>query len=70
LNHPTLSENELFSAIDFDFDGNITPKDFRIFLTQKLNFIKNDFNDYQIERTLQIISPSRNKFLGLNDMKQ
>ena len=62
---PLLNENEIFTAIDYDFDGNITAKDFKKFLIEKLKFIKSDFNDLQIERALMQIS-----ILGLNDITQ
>ena len=70
VNNQSLKDNEIFTAIDYDFDGNITSSDFKKFLIEKLKFIRNDFNDFQIERALQQISISRNKFIGLNDIKQ
>ena len=63
-----LNENEIFTALDYDFDGNITTRDFRRFLIEKLKFMNSDFNDLQLERVLQQISISKNKFIGLNDI--
>ena len=70
LNNQSLNQNEIFTAIDYDFDGTISNQDFKKFLIQKLKFIKNDINDFQIDRALQMVSMSKNKFLGLNDIKK
>lgn len=68
LNH-RVSENELFTALDYDSDGIIGASDFKKFLLTRLNFSSYDFNDFQLERTLQHISLTKNKNICLIDLQ-
>jgi len=69
LNH-RVSENELFTALDYDSDGIIGANDFKQFLLTRLNFSNHDFNDFQLERTLQHISLTKNKNICLIDLHE
>jgi Ca2+-binding EF-hand superfamily protein len=69
LNHK-VSDNELFTAMDYDSDGIISINDFKIFLTKRLNFSKFDFNNSQLEKTLQTISLSKNNNFSLSDLQE
>lgn len=69
LNH-RVSENELFTALDYDSDGIIGANDFKTFLLTRLNFSAHDFNDFQLERTLQHISLTKNKNICLIDLHE
>jgi Ca2+-binding EF-hand superfamily protein len=69
LNH-RVSENELFTALDYDSDGIIGANDFKTFLLSRLNFSNHDFNDFQLERTLQHISLTKNKNICLIDLHE
>jgi len=69
LNH-RVSENELFTSLDYDGDGIIGPNDFKKFLIERLNISKYDFNDFQLERLLQHISLTKNKNICLVDLHE
>ncbi len=69
LNH-RVSENELFTALDYDSDGIIGINDFKRFILERLNFSKYDFNDFQLERVLQHISLTKNKNICLIDLHE
>jgi len=69
LNH-RVSENELFTALDYDADGIIGHNDFKRFILERLNFSKYDFNDFQLERVLQHISLTKNKNICLVDLQE
>lgn len=69
LNH-RVSENELFTALDYDVDGIIGHHDFKNFILTRLNFSKYDFNDFQLERVLQHISLTKNKNICLVDLHE
>lgn len=64
-----VSDNELFTAIDYDSDGIIALDDFKNFLIKRLNFSKYDFNNFQLEKTLQTVSLNRNKHILLSDLQ-
>jgi len=63
-----VSENELFTALDYDSDGIIGANDFKKFLLERLNFSQYDFNEFQLERVLQHISLTKNKIICLVDL--
>jgi Ca2+-binding EF-hand superfamily protein len=65
-----VSENELFTALDYDSDGIIGANDFKTFLLKVLNFTTKDFNDFQLERILQHISLTKNKNICLIDLHE
>lgn len=65
-----VSENELFTALDYDADGIIGPNDFKKFILERLNFSQFDFNDFQLERVLQHISLTKNKNICLVDLHE
>ncbi|MCQ2816312.1 MAG: HU domain-containing protein [archaeon] len=65
-----LSDTEIFSLIDKDADGLINLEDFRIFCLDSLAIPKGDFNDYQLERVMQSISLTKNKNIGLGDIRE
>jgi Ca2+-binding EF-hand superfamily protein len=65
-----VSENELFTALDYDADGIIGPNDFKRFILERLNFSQYDFNEFQLERVLQHISLTKNKNICLIDLHE
>jgi Ca2+-binding EF-hand superfamily protein len=64
-----LTGEELFTILDKNCDGTVNIGDFKSFLIDKLNFSKNDFNDFQVERVLQQVSLTRGNSIGLVDLK-
>ena len=65
-----LSDNEIFEIIDKDCDGLINMDDFKKFITHNLQISKYEYNDYKIERVMMSISLSKNKQIGLNDIRE
>jgi Ca2+-binding EF-hand superfamily protein len=65
-----LNENEIFAAIDYNCDGAICLSDFKRFLTDVLYYPQYNLNNYKLERVLQHISLTRNKNIGLADIKE
>jgi Ca2+-binding EF-hand superfamily protein len=67
--HSKLNENEIFTAIDYNCDGSICLNDFKRFLTDVLYYPQYNLNNYKLERVLQHISLTKNKNIGLADIK-
>ena len=65
-----LSDNEIFEIIDKDCDGVISIDDFKKFITDNLQISKYEYNDYKIERVMMSISLSKNKQIGLSDIRE
>ena len=65
-----LNDCEIFALMDKDSDGLISLDDFRAFAIDELNISKNEFSDYQLERVMQNISLSKNKNIGLADIRE
>lgn len=65
-----LCETEIFSLIDKDSDGIINIKDFKYFVINSLSISQYEFNDYKLERVMQALSLSKNKQIGLIDIKE
>jgi Ca2+-binding EF-hand superfamily protein len=71
-NNLKLTGDELFMVLDFDCDGKISIEDFKKFLIEKLKFSNFEINtnsDYKVERVMQRISLTKNKNIGLADLK-
>ena len=56
--------------MDKDSDGLISLDDFRAFVIEELNVSKNEFTNFQLERVMQNISLSKNKNIGLADIRE
>ena len=69
-NNLHLSETEIFALIDKDCDGIINIKDFKYFIINSLSISSFEFNDYKIERVMQVLSLTKNKQIGLIDIKE
>ena len=65
-----LNDCEIFSLMDKDSDGLISLDDFRSFVINELNISKNEFTEYKLERVMQTISLSKNKNIGLADIRE
>ena len=65
-----LCDTEIFSIIDRDSDGLISLEDFKFFVIDSLGISKNEFNDYKLERVMQRISLTKNKNIGLGDIRE
>ena len=65
-----LNDTEIFSLIDKDSDGIISSDDFKHFIIDTLGISKIEFNQYQLERVMQSLSLSKNKNIGLSDIKE
>ena len=65
-----LNDCEIFSLMDKDSDGLISLEDFRSFVIEELNISKNEFSNFQLERVMQNISLSKNKNIGLADIRE
>ena len=65
-----LCDTELFALIDRDSDGLISLEDFKFFVIDSLRISKNEFNDYKLERVMQTISLTKNKNIGLGDIRE
>ena len=65
-----LNDVEIFSLIDKDSDGIISLEDFKYFVIDSLGISKIEFNDYKLERVMQSISLSKNKNIGLGDIRE
>ena len=65
-----LNDTEIFSLIDKDSDGIISLEDFKYFVIDSLGISKIEFNDYKLERVMQSISLSKNKNIGLGDIRE
>ena len=65
-----LNDCEMFALIDKDSDGLISLDDFRNFVINELNISKNQFTDFKLERVMQSISLSKNKNIGLADIRE
>jgi len=65
-----LNDTEIFSLIDKDSDGIISLEDFKHFVIDSLGISKIEFNDYKLERVMQSISLSKNKNIGLGDIRE
>ena len=70
LHSKKLNECEIFSLIDKDSDGLISLDDFKYFVINELGISKNEFTDFQLERVMQSISLSKNKNIGLADIRE
>ena len=69
-NNLHLSETEIFALIDKDCDGIINIKDFKYFIINSLSISSFEFNDYKIERVMQVLSLTKNKQISLIDIKE
>ena len=65
-----LNDVEIFSLIDRDSDGIISLEDFKYFVIDSLGISKIEFNNYKLERVMQSISLSKNKNIGLGDIRE
>ena len=65
-----MNDAEIFSLIDKDCDGIISLDDFKFFVIDSLGISKIEFNDYKLERVMQSISLSKNKNIGLGDIRE
>ena len=65
-----LNDCEIFSLMDKDSDGLISLDDFRAFVIDELSVSKNEFTNFQLERVMQNISLSKNKNIGLADIRE
>ena len=65
-----LNDCEIFALIDKDSDGLISLEDFKYFVIHELGVSKNEFTDFQLERVMQSISLSKNKNIGLADIRE
>ena len=65
-----MNDAEIFSLIDKDSDGIISLEDFKFFVMDSLDISKIEFNDYKLERVMQSISLSKNKNIGLGDIRE
>ena len=65
-----MNDAEIFSLIDKDSDGIISLDDFKFFVIDSLGVSKIEFNDYKLERVMQSISLSKNKNIGLGDIRE
>lgn len=65
-----LTDNEIFMAIDADYDGNISLDDFRKFVLEKLKVSESDINKFKLERVLQQISLTKDTNLTMFDIKE
>ena len=65
-----LNDCEIFSLMDRDSDGLISLEDFKHFVINELNISKNEFTNFQLERVMQSISLSKNKNIGLADIRE
>ncbi|MCQ2816250.1 MAG: HU domain-containing protein [archaeon] len=70
IKNKNLSDTEVFSLLDKDCDGLINLDDFKYFVIKHLSISKDEFNDYKLERVMQALSLSKNKNIGLNDIKE
>ena len=65
-----MNDAEIFSLMDKDSDGIISLDDFKFFVIDSLGISKIEFNDYKLERVMQSISLSKNKNIGLGDVRE
>ena len=65
-----MNDAEIFSLMDKDSDGIISLDDFKFFVIDSLGISKIEFNDYKLERVMQSISLSKNKNIGLGDIRE
>ena len=65
-----LNDCEIFALMDKDSDGLISLDDFRSFVIDELNISKNEFSNFQLERVMQSLSLSKNKNIGLADIRE
>jgi len=65
-----MNDVEIFSLIDKDSDGLISLEDFKHFVIDTLGISKIEFNNYKLERVMQSISLSKNKNIGLGDIRE
>ena len=65
-----MNDAEIFSLMDKDSDGIISLDDFKFFVIDTLGISKIEFNDYKLERVMQSISLSKNKNIGLGDVRE
>ena len=65
-----MNDAEIFSLIDKDSDGIISLEDFKYFVIDSLGISKIEFSDYKLERVMQSISLSKNKNIGIGDIRE
>ena len=65
-----LSDIEIFGVIDKDSDGIISINDLRFFVIDTLGIPDIEFNNFKLERVMQIISLTKNKNICLPDIKE
>ena len=70
ITNDKLTDTEIFALLDNDKDGLISLQDFRYFVIDSLKFSLNEINDYKLERVMQSISLTKNKNIGLGDIKE
>lgn len=70
INNPNLSETDIFNLLTSRLDGKIVPEDFSDFILSKLLITKSEINSFKVERAMTLISISKNKILGVNDIRQ
>jgi hypothetical protein len=70
INNPNLSETDIFNLLTSRLDGKIVPEDFSDFILSKLLMTKSEINSFKVERAMTLISISKNKILGVNDIRQ
>ena len=70
LQNKYLSDSELFEIIDKDSDGIISLEDLKAFIIEYLHISEIEFNEFKLERVMQILSITKNKNIGLVDIKE
>ncbi len=70
IKNKLLSDNEIFEIIDKDGDGLIGINDFKKFVSEDLQISQFEYNDSKIERVMMSISLSKNKQIGLRDIRE
>ncbi len=70
IENKQLSDSELFEIIDKDSDGIISINDLKYFVVKFLEISDIEFNNYKLERVMQMLSTTKNKNIGLVDIKE
>ena len=68
-NNNTLCDVEIFNLMDKDNDGVISVDDMKHFALKFLNVDERDLQRSKLERVLEALSLTKNKHVGLNDVK-
>ena len=68
-NNTTLCDVEIFNLMDKDNDGVISVDDMKHFALRFLDVDERDLQRSKLERVLEVLSLTKNKHVGLNDVK-